>query len=152
MKQTKYDIYEIEDNKKQYLDLLLLADEEEAMIDKYLPLGRMFVLDDDGIKCAAVVLALDDQQCELKNIATYADWQGQGYGRAMVAFLLEEFLPPYQTMWVGTGEVPKVIDFYQKCGFSLSHRIENFFTDNYAHAMIEDGVQLRDMIYLYIKR
>ena len=30
------DIIEVTDNKKQYLDLLLLADEQEDMIDRYL--------------------------------------------------------------------------------------------------------------------
>ena len=35
------DIIEVTDNKKQYLDLLLLADEQEDMIDRYLERGRM---------------------------------------------------------------------------------------------------------------
>ena len=37
-------IYPIFYNKKQYLDLLLLADEQESMIDRYLKRGDMFVL------------------------------------------------------------------------------------------------------------
>ena len=41
------------------------------------------------------------------------------------------------------------IPFYEHCGFTVSHRIKNFFTDNYDHPMYEDGVQLVDMIYLY---
>ena len=32
----------ITDNKKQYIDLLLLADEQENMIDKYLERGILF--------------------------------------------------------------------------------------------------------------
>ena len=43
------------ENKKQYLDLLLLADEQESMIDRYLEKGKMFVLDDNGVKCECVV-------------------------------------------------------------------------------------------------
>lgn len=38
----------ISSNKKQYLDLLLLADEQESMIDLYLNRGEMFVLEDNG--------------------------------------------------------------------------------------------------------
>ena len=34
----------ITSNKKQFLDLLLLADEQESMIDKYLERGEMFAL------------------------------------------------------------------------------------------------------------
>lgn len=48
-------ILEVTENKKQYLDLLLLADEQENMIDLYLDEGRMYVLDDDGIKCESVI-------------------------------------------------------------------------------------------------
>ena len=43
-------IIEITESKKQYLELLLLADEQENMIDRYLNKGRMYVLDDNGIK------------------------------------------------------------------------------------------------------
>ena len=46
-------IIEITESKKQYLELLLLADEQENMIDRYLNKGRMYVLDDNGIKWSA---------------------------------------------------------------------------------------------------
>ena len=48
-------IVEVTENKKQYLDLLLLADEQEDMVDRYLYNGKMYVLDDDGVKCECVV-------------------------------------------------------------------------------------------------
>ena len=35
-------------HKKRFLDLLLLADEQESMIDRYLERGEMFVARDDG--------------------------------------------------------------------------------------------------------
>ena len=38
------EIKQVFENKKQYLDLLLLADEQEDMIDRYLEGGEMFVL------------------------------------------------------------------------------------------------------------
>ena len=38
-------IIEVKENKKQYLDLLLLADEQEDMVDRYLDNGKMYVLD-----------------------------------------------------------------------------------------------------------
>ena len=55
-------------------------------------------------------------------------------------------------MLVGTGDVPSALSFYQKCGFSESHRIYTFFTDNYDHPMFEDGKQLVDMVYLKRER
>ena len=50
------EFYEIKENKKQYLDLLLLADEQENMIDKYLERGSMFIIDKHDVK--AVCLSL----------------------------------------------------------------------------------------------
>ena len=43
-------IRKVENDKKRYLDLLLLADEQENMIDRYLERGTMYVLEDDGVK------------------------------------------------------------------------------------------------------
>ncbi len=44
-------IHPISGNKKQYLELLLLADEQESMIDRYLERGEMFILsDNDTVK------------------------------------------------------------------------------------------------------
>ena len=48
-------ITEVKTNKKQYLPLLLLADEQENMIDRYLEQGTMYVLNDDGVKAECVV-------------------------------------------------------------------------------------------------
>lgn len=43
-------IEKVTENKKRFLDLLLLADEQEDMIDRYLPDGDLFVLYDDEVK------------------------------------------------------------------------------------------------------
>ena len=47
---TSVEIRRVETNKKQYLALLLLADEQEDMIDRYLERRSMYVLEDDGVK------------------------------------------------------------------------------------------------------
>lgn len=49
------EIRQVKADKKKYLNLLLLADEQEDMIDKYLERGEMFVLDDDGVKANALL-------------------------------------------------------------------------------------------------
>ena len=48
-------IREIKENKKQFLSLLLLADEQENMIDRYLERGTMYVLNDNGVKAECFV-------------------------------------------------------------------------------------------------
>ncbi len=142
------DIKKIEANKKQFLDLLLLADEDESMIGKYLERGELFALYDNGLKSVCVVTRESDTVCELKNIATYESCHGQGYGGALLRHLFAHYKGQYATMLVGTGDSPRILRFYQRNGFQLSHRIKNFFTDNYDHPMFEEGVQLVDMVYL----
>jgi Predicted P-loop ATPase fused to an acetyltransferase len=144
-------IREVLNNKKEYIDLLLLADEQENMIDKYLERGEMFVLNDDGVKAECVVTKESDGIYELKNIAVMPECQRKGYGKRLIDFVFSHYTD-CKTMLVGTGDVPSVLNFYQKCGFAESHRIENFFTDNYDHPMFEDGHQLIDMVYLKRER
>ena len=88
-------IIEITENKKQYLDLLLLADEQENMIDCYLNKGRMYVLDDNGIKCECVVTNEGNGVLELKNIATAPEYQGKGYAKTLIDFIVEKYGEQY---------------------------------------------------------
>ena len=144
-------IKEIKTNKKQYLSLLLLADEQEDMIDRYLERGTMYVLEDNRVKAECVVTDEGGGILEIKNIATAPEHQGQGYGKALIDFVAKKYSGTFSILQVGTGNSPMTIPFYEKCGFVRSHAIPNFFTDNYDHPIIEDGVQLVDMIYLQRK-
>jgi len=141
-------IEKITNNKKQFLGLLLLADEQENMIDRYLPDGDLFALYDDDLKSVCVVVQINDETCELKNIATYPNYQGKGYGRRLIRYISDFYKDHYKTMLVGTGETLAILSFYESCGFEQSHRVKNFFTDNYDHPMFDGDIQLVDMIYL----
>lgn len=141
-------IIEIAENKKEYLSLLLLADEQEDMIDRYLERGTMYVLDDNGVKCECVITDEGNGVLEIKNIATVPEYQGKGYAKAMIDFIIKEYSDKYSVLQVGTGDSPLTVPFYEKSGFIRSHIIPNFFTNNYDHPIFECGVQLVDMIYL----
>lgn len=138
----------IKDNKKMFLDLRLLADEQENMVDKYLERGIMFAIFDDDLKGICVVTKEDDRVYELKNIANYKEFQGRGYGKELVEHVFKYFKNDCDIMYVGTGDSPLTIPFYKKCGFRESHRIRNFFIDNYDKPIYECGKRLIDMIYL----
>jgi len=144
-------IRKVPNDKKAYIDLLLLADEQGNMIDKYLERGEMFVLNDNGVTAECVVTKEVDGIYELKNIAVMPDCQRKGYGKRLIDFLFSH-CADCNAMLVRTGDVPSALSFYQKCGFVESHRIQNFFTDNYDHPMFEDGKQLVDMVYLKRER
>ena len=138
----------VTENRKQYLPLLLLADEQEDMIDRYLDRGTMYVLDDGGVKAECVVTDEGGGVLEIKNIAVDPAFQGRGYGKALIERITAEYAGKFQVLQVGTGDSPLTVPFYEKCGFVRHHRIPNFFTDNYDHPIFECGVQLVDMVYL----
>lgn len=140
-------VYEIKENKKDYIDLLLLADEQEDMIDRYLERGKMFVLDDGGIAAECVVTDEGGGVLEIKNIAVNPAYQNMGYGKRLIAFISEKYNRSHSVLQVGTGDSPLTVPFYKKCGFEFSHTVPNFFIDNYDHPIIECGTQLKDMIY-----
>ncbi len=143
------DIRQITEKKKRHLDLLLIADEQESMIDRYLDRGEMFALyDGEEVKSVCVVVRTDNETCELKNIVTDPRHRRKGYAGALLEFTFGHYKDKYKTMLVGTGEIPAIIAYYEKFGFRVSHRVKNFFTDNYGHPIFEDGIQLVDMIYL----
>ena len=142
------EIRKVTENKKQYMDLLFLADEQEDMIDRYLEDGEMFVLLDPEAVTECVVCDLGEGIFEIKNIATDPAAQGKGYGRKLIEFVMEHYRDRCSKMLVGTGDSPLTVPFYQKCGFTEHHRVKNFFTDNYDHPIFEAGVQLVDMVYL----
>ena len=141
-------IKKIEENKKQFIELLLLADEQEDMIDKYLDKGTMYALYDNDVKAICVVTDEGNGIVEIKNIATVPEYQGKGYARALIEFIVNNYREQYAILQVGTGDSPLTIPFYEKCGFVRSHIISNFFIDNYDHPIYESGIQLVDMVYL----
>lgn len=148
---SPFTISQVAANKKQYLSLLLLADEQESMIDRYLDKGTMYVLDDDGVKAECVVIDEGNGILEIKNIATAPEYQGKGYARKLIEYIAAKYKDTYNILQVGTGDSPLTIPFYEKCGFVRHHIIKNFFTDNYDHPIFECGIQLVDMVYLQRK-
>lgn len=111
---------EIKEHKKQYLFLLLLADEQEDMIDRYLERGRMYLLEDHGVKGECVVTDEGNGVLEIKNIAVAPEFQKSGYGKALIHFIEKEYKTQYSILQVGTGDSPLTVPFYEKCGF-LNH-------------------------------
>ena len=155
MNHQDIDIRLIQQNKKVFLPLLLLADEQEDMIDRYLERGNLYALYDGGLLRTTCVVTYEGASqgegvYEVKSLATDPRYQRRGYGRLMLAHVRELYRPRARALLVGTGDVPSTLGFYESCGFRLSHRIPNFFTDHYDHPMYEDGMQLIDMVYLRI--
>lgn len=145
------EIVEITSNKKRYLPLLLLADEQESMIDRYLERGTLFVLKDPGVKALCVVTDEGGGVLELKNIAVDPACQRRGYGKLLIGFLIRRYKAAFSILRVGTGDSPLTVPFYERCGFTRAYVVKNFFTDHYDHPIFEGGKQLVDMVYFQRK-
>jgi len=55
--------------KEKYMDLLLEADPEKEIVEKYLKNSDVYGLfENSNIMCIIVIIKIDDDICELKNI------------------------------------------------------------------------------------
>ena len=122
-------IREVNENKKQFIALLLLADEQENMIDHYLEKGTMYVLEDGNVKAECVVTDEDNGILEIKNIAVDPQNQGQGYGKALIDFLSSKYADEYSILQVGTGDSPLTVPFYEKCGINTASKEYNMIVE-----------------------
>lgn len=142
-----FTIIKIDIDKKRFLPLLLIGDESEAMIDRYLDKGTLYVgMSDDLPIAVCVTVRIDNDIIEIKNLAVSPHFRRQGIGRRMLG--LVESRNHGKRIILGTGETPSTLRFYRQCGYTYSHRVPGFFTENYPTPIIEEGVTLCDMIYL----
>ena len=139
-------------NKRDYLPLLLLADEQENMIDLYLDRGAMFVLEDAGIvKGECVVTDEGNGIIEIQNLAIAPEYQHQGYGKKLVKFVAEHYRDAFDILQIGTGDSPLTVPFYEHCGLTVHHVIPNYILEHYNQPIFEGGKQLKDKVYLWMR-
>lgn len=136
----------INDNQSDFLPLLLLGDEQEDMIARYLNRGTLWALYDRELRAVCVVTEEGGGEFEIKNLAVTPESQRRGYGRAMVEHVIRQYRGRGSRLLVGTGDSPLTVPFYQACGFQEDHRIPNFFTEHYDHPIYEAGRRLVDMV------
>lgn len=142
-------ILQIRRDKDEYMDMLLLADLKQDIIESYLDKSEMFALINGGDVCAVcVVEVLKNRKCELKNIVTRPEDRGKGYAKYMIHHICEHYGNRCDTMYAGTGNCKKKLEFLGKCGFVNSHIVANYYLDHYSEPIYEGEVRLTDKIYL----
>lgn len=148
---SDYRLTLVEDKTAYPFSLLLLADETMDAINKYVDDSDVYVLEDNKDQLAVFCLyPIDASTLELKNIAVAESLQGKGIG----GLLIQEVVAigkkkGYSRLIVGTADCGvDQIRFYERNGFKKYGVKENFFLDNYAAPIIENGVQLKDMVML----
>ena len=135
------------ENKEKYIDLLVEADPDEKKVQDYLKDGELFVLTyKNKIACVSVIIKLDDETVELKNLVTCEEYRGQGLAKTMIKYLFDNYKTNYKKMIVGTSE--NNIPFYVKQGFDKYEKtIKNYFIDNYEKEIIDGNLQCIDLYY-----
>lgn len=140
-------ISEVTGDRQLYMPLLLIGDESEAMIGRYLDRGRLYVGRIDDVPVAVCLVTVEsDNVVEIKNLAVSQEWRRRGLGRMMLSHV--EKIHRGKTGILGTGETPSTLRFYRSCGYTDFRRIPGFFTENYPEPIVEEGIRLCDMIYL----
>ncbi len=140
-------ISEVTGDKRPYMSLLLVGDESEEMIGRYIDRGRLYIGQIEGEPVAVCVVTDESNtMVEIKNLAVSQNWRRMGIGRMMLRHV--ENLHRGKIGILGTGETPSTLRFYHSCGYTYFRRIPDFFTDNYPNPIIEEGIRLCDMIYL----
>ena len=120
-------IIQITENKRQYLPLLLLADEQENMIDCYLDRGTMYAIFDDDLRAVCVVTDEGEGILELKNLAVSPAHQKKGYGRELLDFAEGKVREEYSEIVIDASLPAKSI--YLKRGYKeISYN--KILTDN----------------------
>lgn len=131
-------------------DLLLLADPDEAVINRYLGAGICYVALDKGDRVGvAVVREIRDLIFELMNIAVAPQYQQQGYGSRILQTILQLLDERHAIkLEVGTGTFGYPLKFYQQHGFRVTAIRKDFFLEHYTEPVMEDGLQHKDMLVL----
>jgi ribosomal protein S18 acetylase RimI-like enzyme len=135
-------------NKAEFLPLLLLGDEDERYIDAYLARGALFALYDGAVKSVCVVTDEGGGVLEIQNIATEPRYQKRGYASKLIDHIAGYYKDRFDKIVLGTGDVSGVLTFYRKCGFRVTHCIPDYFTTHYEKPIVEDGILLKDKVYL----
>ena len=146
IKEEKPQVKRIE-NKEDYMDLLLEADPSKASIMKYLQDSDVYGLKlNDEIISLAVILHIDKNTLELKNLVTKKEYRKKGYAKRLLKHLCGNYKQKYDKMLVGTTE--NNIPFYVKQGFDKYEKtIKNYFIDNYNEEIRDGNLICTDMIY-----
>lgn len=131
--------------------LLLLADETQEAINRYIFNSDIYLLHDGTESIAVMALyRKSNTELEIKNVAVIESYRSKGIGSILMNKAKEIAKENhYKTLTVGTSDTGvQQIRFYEKNGFIKSGILKNFFIENYPAPIYENGLQMKDMVLL----
>lgn len=125
--------------------LLLLADENQELIDAYLSASDVYRLTIEGW---VVGICLLQVKGEIMNIAVEPAYQGRGLGRALLNHISEVARQQgLARLVIKTGNSSiRQIQLYQQQGFDLVQVNYNYFLEHYPEPIWENGIQCRHQL------
>ena len=137
----------ISGDRRHLLPLLLIGDEQESLVERYLDRCGLYVWEEAGeVLAVCAAERTGPGRVELLNLAVAPEHRRRGIGRKLLLAVCGEY--PGCAAELGTGETPGTLAFYRACGFRETGRVENYFPEHYDHPIVEEGVTLRDQIRL----
>lgn len=146
-----YSIRKIKGEEQLPFELLLLADETIAAINKYVYESNVYLLESEaGLVGVYVLKTIDQHIAEIKNIAVHPSYQGKGLGTMLLDHAAQSAKSNgFTCLLIGTGDASlKQLKLYRREGFVSFRIIQDFFINNYPMPIYENGIQLKDMILL----
>ncbi|MBD2701394.1 GNAT family N-acetyltransferase [Spirosoma sp. BT702] len=133
--------------------LLLLADENQALIDAYLPSSQVYLLRIDTTCLGICLLQYRGEIGEIMNIAVEPDYQGKGLGRALLAHVIDAAgRQGVQRLLIKTGNSGiGQIALYQQQGFDLIGVNYNYFLEAYSDPIWENGIQCKHQLVFELR-
>ena len=133
----------------ELIPLLLLAEESEPALRWSLAnlADAVYRMNDGDQLVGAATMRWRGDPCELHELAIVPERQGQGLGKRLVAWLVEEAARRgKRQILVGTANSSiDNIGFYQKCGFRMDHVRKDYFR-YHRQPQYENGIRTRDML------
>ncbi|MBN1290415.1 MAG: GNAT family N-acetyltransferase [Candidatus Latescibacteria bacterium] len=135
------------------MELLTEADPSEARVNEYLSDSWCFAaFVDNTMVGVCVTKQIHPGIGEIFNIAVRPESQKKGIGTQLIKYTLAQLAAKsIKVVMLGTGTFGYQLAFYQRLGFRVESVIKDFFLDNYEEPLFEQGIQLKDMLRLYLE-
>ncbi|BCB03665.1 GNAT family N-acetyltransferase [Bacillus sp. KH172YL63] len=135
---------------KDYMPLLLMADESEEIIMEYLYDGEVYAVESEGHTVGVLIMTdVSSRVVEVRNMAVAPAYRGRGIGK----MVLDQITSLYsgkgkRKIIVGTANSSIAnLAFYQKAGFRLTCVKKDFFK-RYPDPIYENGIRALDMVMM----
>lgn len=133
--------------------LLLLGDENQQLIDTYLPNCQVYLLINKGQTIGICLLQRSERTAEIMNVAIEPTFQGQGLGKMLINYVINVAQQAgLEQLVIKTGNSGIAqIALYQQLGFDLVAVNYNYFLEYYSQEIWENKIQCKHQLVFALR-